>query len=82
MMIGGACYVGVDSLLDLGRLSCALERVPLPLFAFKHGRATRIAAQADLFMGPQYSTSSTTTVAWTSSWPTDSPGMGRRRSIW
>ena len=49
--IGGACYVGLDSILDLGRLSCALERAPFPLFAFKHGKATRIAAQADLFMG-------------------------------
>ncbi len=49
--IGGACYVGLDSLLELGRLSCALERAPFPLFAFKQGRAIRIAAQADLFMG-------------------------------
>jgi len=49
--IGGACYVGLDSLVDLGRLSCALERAPFPLFAFKQGKAIRIAAQADLFMG-------------------------------
>jgi hypothetical protein len=49
--IGGACYIGVDSLLDLGRLSCALERAPFPLFAFRAGKGTRIAAQADLFMG-------------------------------
>ena len=49
--IGGACYVGLDSLVELGRLSCALERAPFPLFAFKHGKATRIAAQADLFLG-------------------------------
>ena len=49
--IGGACYVGLESLLDLGRLSCALERAPFPLFAFKQGKATRIAAQADLYMG-------------------------------
>jgi len=49
--IGGACYVGLDSLLELGRLSCALERAPFPLFAFKEGKSTRIAAQADLFMG-------------------------------
>jgi len=49
--IGGACYVGLESLADLGRLSCALERAPFPLFAFKHGKSTRIAAQADLFMG-------------------------------
>ena len=43
--------MGLDSLLDLGRLSCFLERAPFPLFAFKQGRSTRIAAQADLFMG-------------------------------
>ena len=49
--IGGACYIGLESLLELGRLSCALERAPFPLFAFKHGKATRIAAQADLYMG-------------------------------
>ena len=49
--IGGACYVGLDSLLELGRLSCFLERAPFPLFAFRQGRAIRIAAQADLFMG-------------------------------
>jgi hypothetical protein len=49
--IGGACYVELDSLIELGRLSCALERAPFPLFAFKVGKATRIAAQADLFMG-------------------------------
>jgi hypothetical protein len=49
--IGGACYVGLESLLELGRLSCFLERAPFPLFAFKQGRTTRIAAQADLFMG-------------------------------
>jgi hypothetical protein len=49
--IGGACYIGLDSLLDLGRLSCALERAPFPLFAFKEGKSMRIAAQADLFMG-------------------------------
>jgi hypothetical protein len=49
--IGGACYVGLDSLIDLGRLSCALERAPFPLFAFRQGKGVRIAAQADLFMG-------------------------------
>jgi hypothetical protein len=49
--IGGACYVRLDSLLELGRLSCVLERAPFPLFAFRQGRSTRISAQADLFMG-------------------------------
>jgi len=49
--LGGACFVELSSLVELGRLSCALERAPFPLFAFKHGSATRIAAQADLYMG-------------------------------
>ncbi len=49
--IGGACFVRLDSLAELGRLSCALERAPFPLFAFKSGGLYRIAAQADLFMG-------------------------------
>jgi hypothetical protein len=49
--LGGACFVELSSLVELGRLSCALERAPFPLFAFKQGGATRIAAQADLYMG-------------------------------
>jgi len=49
--LGGACFVRLGSLTELGRLSCALERAPFPLFAFKHGSAMRIAAQADLFLG-------------------------------
>ncbi len=49
--LGGACFVGLGSLIELGRLSCALERAPFPLFAFKEGGSVRIAAQADLFMG-------------------------------
>jgi hypothetical protein len=49
--LGGACFVGLASLAELGRLSCALERAPFPLFAFKHGNSVRIAAQADLFLG-------------------------------
>lgn len=49
--LGGACFVKLASLLELGRLSCALERAPFPLFAFEEGKKVRIAAQADLFMG-------------------------------
>jgi hypothetical protein len=49
--LGGACYVRLVSLHELGRLSCALERAPFPLFAFKHDDSIRIAAQADLFLG-------------------------------
>jgi hypothetical protein len=49
--LGGACFVRLGSLMELGRLCCALERAPFPLFAFKHDESTRIAAQADLFLG-------------------------------
>lgn len=49
--LGGACFVKLESLVDLGRLSVALERAPFPLFAFKQAGGMRIAAQADLFMG-------------------------------
>jgi hypothetical protein len=49
--LGGACFVKLSSLAELGRLSCALERAPFPLFAFKQAGGVRLAAQADLFMG-------------------------------
>ena len=49
--VGGACFVELHSLVELGRLSCALERAPFPLFAFRQGGSVRIAAQADLYMG-------------------------------
>jgi hypothetical protein len=49
--LGGACFVRLSSIVELGRLSCALERAPFPLFAFKQPAGIRLAAQADLFMG-------------------------------
>lgn len=49
--ISGACYVRLDNLVELGRLTCALERAPFPLFAFRNGTGIRVAAQVDLFMG-------------------------------
>ncbi len=49
--INGACFVRVGNLVELGRLTCALERAPFPLFAFKNGGSVRLAAQVDLFMG-------------------------------
>lgn len=49
--LGGACFVELTSIVELGRLSCALERAPFPLFAFRQGGSVRIAAQADLYMG-------------------------------
>jgi hypothetical protein len=49
--IGGACFIRLASLVELGRLACPLERAPFPLFAFAQGKSVRIAAQADLYMG-------------------------------
>jgi hypothetical protein len=47
----GACFVEVAGLFDLGRLSCALERAPFPVFASPAGKRQRLAIQTDLFMG-------------------------------
>lgn len=47
----GACFIEVAGLLDLGRLSCALERAPFPIFASAVGKRQRLALQTDLFMG-------------------------------
>jgi hypothetical protein len=41
----------LNRLLELGRLSCALERAPLPIFMSTHGKKMRLAIQTDLFMG-------------------------------
>jgi hypothetical protein len=47
----GACFIRLQSLLDLGRLSCALERAPFPIFAYKQEDRIRLSVQTDLFMG-------------------------------
>ncbi len=44
-------FVEVVSLTDLARLACALERVALPIFAFKMDNEVLLAIQLDLFMG-------------------------------
>jgi hypothetical protein len=49
--IVGACFVKVETMTDLGRLSCAYVRAPLPLFQFREDKLFRLAAQVDLFMG-------------------------------
>lgn len=49
--LSGACFVRLESLTELGRLSCFQERAPFPLFAITRGGSHWIAAQADLFMG-------------------------------
>ena len=49
--LSGACFVKLDSLIELGMLSCFQERAPFPLFAITNGGSHWVAAQADLFMG-------------------------------
>jgi hypothetical protein len=49
--IVGACFVELESLTDLARLSCAFERAPFPIFMSKEGTRFRLAVQTDLFMG-------------------------------
>jgi hypothetical protein len=49
--IVGACFVELESLTDLARLSCAFERAPFPIFMSKDGSKFRLAVQTDLFMG-------------------------------
>jgi hypothetical protein len=49
--IVGACFVELQSLTDLARLSCAFERAPFPIFMSKEGGRYRLAVQTDLFMG-------------------------------
>lgn len=49
--IRSACFIEVQDLKDLGRLACAFERAPLPVFAIKTGEALRLSVQVDLFMG-------------------------------
>jgi hypothetical protein len=49
--IVGACFVELQTLTDLARLSCAFERAPFPIFMSKEGSKFRLAVQTDLFMG-------------------------------
>lgn len=49
--IVGACFVELETLTDLARLSCAFERAPFPIFMSKEGSKYRLAVQTDLFMG-------------------------------
>ncbi len=44
-------FIRVEGLNDLGRLACALERTPLPLFALEAQGQKMISTQLDLFAG-------------------------------
>ncbi len=44
-------FIEALSLNDIGRLACALERAPLPLFAIKSNSGYLISTQLDIFLG-------------------------------
>ena len=46
-----ATFIELESLNDLARLACALERAPLPTFISKDGEGFRISTQLDFFVG-------------------------------
>jgi hypothetical protein len=46
-----ATFIELETLNDLARLACALERAPLPTFISKEGEAYRISTQLDFFVG-------------------------------
>ena len=45
------CYIQVADLKDLGRLVCALERVPYPVFSVSSAGSKILTTQVDMFMG-------------------------------
>ncbi|MGI0080051.1 MAG: hypothetical protein ACRECH_10550 [Nitrososphaerales archaeon] len=49
--INPPAFIRLEGMNDLGRLACALERTPLPLFALDHDGKKMIATQLDLFAG-------------------------------
>ncbi len=48
--LGAACFVELRTLEDLGRLTSAAERAPLPIFAFNSDLGVVHIAQADFFV--------------------------------
>lgn len=44
-------FIETESLNDLARLTCALERAPFPLFSIESSDRKMIATQLDLFLG-------------------------------
>ena len=46
-----ATFIELESLNDLARLTCALERAPLPTFASKQDAGYRMSTQLDFFHG-------------------------------
>lgn len=46
-----ATFIELETLSDLARLACALERAPLPTFVSRDGDGFRISTQLDFFVG-------------------------------
>ena len=46
-----ATFIELETLSDLARLACALERAPLPTFVSDDGDGYRISTQLDFFVG-------------------------------
>lgn len=46
-----ATFIELETLGDLARLACALERAPLPTFISRDGEGFRISTQLDFFVG-------------------------------
>lgn len=51
MKLKTPCYVELESVNDVARLACALERVPLPVFSLTLHNDSVLAVQTDLLMG-------------------------------
>jgi hypothetical protein len=45
------CFVELSDLKDLARLTCAFEKMPIPIFSFQFNNETYFATQLDIFMG-------------------------------
>ena len=45
------CFVELSDLKDLARLTCAFEKMPIPIFSFEYNNDNYLATQIDIFMG-------------------------------
>ncbi|MCP8309608.1 MAG: hypothetical protein H3Z54_13115 [archaeon] len=44
------CFIELSDLKDLARLTCAFEKMPIPIFSFEHNNDSYLATQMDIFM--------------------------------
>lgn len=45
------CFVELSDLKNLARLTCAFEKMSIPIFSFEHDNDAYLATQIDIFMG-------------------------------